>query len=83
MEALAPVKYFSPDGGWTWYASEFDGEDVFFGLVAGLDIEVGYFSLSELQAARGPMGLRIERDLYYEPQTLAALKEYHQRLRGE
>jgi hypothetical protein len=22
LDTLAPVKYFTPDGGWTWYASE-------------------------------------------------------------
>ena len=35
LEALAPVKFFTPDGNWTWYASEFDREDLFFGLVSG------------------------------------------------
>jgi len=28
---LMIVKFFTPDSGWTWYASEFDGEDIFFG----------------------------------------------------
>lgn len=83
LDALAPVKYFTPDAGWTWYASEFDGGDLFFGLVIGFEIELGYFSLRELQQARGPFGLPIERDLYYEPQTLRELQEYHRRLRGE
>ena len=32
LEAQAPVKFFTPDSNWTWYASEFDGEDIFFGL---------------------------------------------------
>src|SRR5260221_13069327 len=32
LEALAQVKFFTPDGGWTWYGGEFDGEDVFFGF---------------------------------------------------
>jgi hypothetical protein len=35
MNAKAHVKFFTPDSNWTWYASEFDGEDVFFGLVIG------------------------------------------------
>ena len=52
LEAQAQVKFFTPDSNWTWYASEFDGEDIFFGLVAGF--EPGYFSLSELQSVRGP-----------------------------
>ena len=66
LDAPALVKFFTPDAQWTWYASEFDGEDIFFGLVIGLEIEFGYFSLSELKAVRGPLGLPIERDKFFE-----------------
>lgn len=83
LDAPAPVKYFTPDSGWTWYASEYDGEDLLFGLVIGLEIEFGYFSLSELRSARGPLGLPIERDLYYTSRTLRELCEQHRRERGE
>ena len=69
-DATATVKYFTPDSSWTWYATEFDGEDTFFGLVDGHEKEPGYFSLSELQSVRGPMGLPIERDLHWQPKTL-------------
>jgi hypothetical protein len=82
MEAIAPVKYFTPDGSWTWYATEFDGIDTFFGLVSGWDIELGYFSLPELEGARGQLGLPIERDLWYEPQTLRELKALEEKLKG-
>ena len=48
----------------------------FFGLVDGLDRELGYFSLKELMEVRfPPFGLRIERDRYFTPQTLAEIKE--------
>lgn len=83
LDALAPVKYFTPDSRWTWYASEFDGDDLFFGLVIGYEIELGYFSLSELQEVRGSLGLRVERDLYYEPKTLNELQAQHRKERGE
>lgn len=83
LEAPAPVKYFTPDSNWTWYASEFDGDDLLFGLVIGFEIELGYFSLQELQSVRGPLGLKIERDLYYEAQTLRELQEQHRRERGQ
>ncbi len=79
MEAIAPVKFFTPDSGWAWYASEYDGEDTFFGLVSGLEVELGYFSVTELESVRGPLGLPIERDLYYQPQSLRELKDYHTR----
>jgi hypothetical protein len=65
LDALAQVKFFISDAQWTWYASEFDGEDIFFGLVIGLEIELGYFSLSELKSVKGPLGLPIERDLHF------------------
>jgi len=79
LDAMAQVKFFTPDSNWTWYASEFDGEDNFFGLVAGLELELGYFSLKELQEARGPFGLQIERDVAFEPKSLRELMEQHHR----
>jgi len=83
LEALAQVKFFTPDSNWTWYASEFDGEDMFFGLVSGMEVELGYFSLKELQEVRGPLGLQIERDLHFEPKMLKELIEYHKKQLGE
>ena len=43
---------------------------MFFGLVIGFEQELGYFSLTELEAARGPLGLPIERDQHFEPKPL-------------
>src|SRR5437764_12890220 len=77
LDAVAQVKFFTPDAGWTWYASEgspvdedgyydTDKEKVdffFFGLVVGQETELGYFALSELQEVRGALGLPVERDL--------------------
>ena len=75
---LAVVKFFTPDGNWTWYASEFDGEDTFFGLVDGHVRELGSFSLSELKSVRGRFGLPIERDRHFTPTPLTELlgREY-------
>ena len=72
-DPIAHVKFFTPWTGWAWYATEFDGKDLFFGLVDGFDCEFGYFSLAELEAVRGPGGLRIERDLYFEPTRVSQL----------
>ena len=72
-QAVAHVKFFTPDSFWTWYATSFDGQDTFFGLVEGQEKELGYFSLAELSSARGPMGLAIERDLHWTPKTLAEI----------
>lgn len=74
------AKYFTPDSSWTWYVIEYRPEErLAFGLVVGLDTELGYFNLEELEAVRGPLGLRIERDLYFEPTPLSAVR----RLEGE
>lgn len=74
-EAIALVKFFTPDSSWTWYATEYDPKErVFFGLVDGLEKELGYFSLDELESVKGPLGLRIERDIYFEP---TRIKELH------
>lgn len=91
LEAQALVKFFTPDSNWTWYASEGSPVDengaydtgkeqidfIFFGLVAGLEVELGYFSLAELEQVTGPLGLPIERDLHFEPKTLGKLMEQH------
>ncbi len=76
-DPIAVVKFFTPDSGWTWFVTEFDGEDTFFGAVSGAEFELGYFSLSELQELRGPFGLAVERDLYFKPTPLSQIrKEY-------
>ena len=67
-------KFFCPWNQWTWYGIEYDGQDTFFGYVVGHENELGYFSLNELKSLKGFMGLGIERDLYFKPQTLGEIK---------
>lgn len=69
------VKFFTPWSHWTWYALEYDPkEKLFFGFVDGDFPELGYFSLAELESVTGPAGLKIERDLYWEPKKLSEVK---------
>lgn len=71
LDAIAYVKFFDPTSQWTWFASEYDPtERMFFGLVLGLEQELGYFSLDELEAITGRLGLGIERDRGWEPRPL-------------
>jgi hypothetical protein len=72
-EAICYLKLFTPDSNFTFYATEFDGKDTFFGLVDGQCKELGYFSLSELKSVRGPLGLPVERDKFWKPKTLAEI----------
>ena len=62
------VKIFTPDGNATWLLTELDPNGhLAFGLCdLGLgEPELGYVSLHELAAARGSLGIPLERDLYF------------------
>lgn len=94
-EPLVVVKYFDPVGSWTWYATEGSPVDedgymdtnkpkvdyLFFGLVVGLEPELGYFSLNELKTAkedlRGIRAMPIERDIHFRPQRLSEVRKRH------
>ena len=78
------VKFFCPWSNWTWFATEGSAEDDdfrFFGYVIGFEEEWGYFVLPELTSSRGPLGLAIERDLYFHAgpfsEVLARFKAEH------
>jgi hypothetical protein len=77
-DAIVHVKLFTPDSNWTWYLTEYDPADrLAFGLcVFFVEAEMGYVSLAELETVRGPMGLRVERDLYWTPRPLREVAEY-------
>ena len=81
-KAIAHVKFFTPDSNWTWYGlcgepvfteSQTEIDYRFFGLVFGHEKEFGYFLLSELEEVRGPLGLPIERDLWWKPKQLVEI----------
>src|SRR3989440_9643791 len=76
-DPLVMCKFFTPDSNWTFYALEFDGEDLFFGWVVGFEKELGSFQLSELVEARGPLGFPIERDIHFSPTKLSEVMKLH------
>ncbi len=67
--------FFNPVGRGDWWATEYDPETrEFFGYVSIFGDhcdEWGYFSLDELESVKGPLGLGIERDLYFEPKPMS------------
>jgi hypothetical protein len=71
-----PLKLFDPCGRLTFYCTEWDGEDILFGYMVsplGEDCdELGYSSLRELSEVKGPLGLGIERDIHWDPDTTLA-----------
>jgi len=73
-DPVVHAKFFTPDSNWTWFVTEgeADEEDFrFFGFVCGQEEEWGYFMLSELEFARGPLGLAIERDLHFKTEPFS------------
>jgi hypothetical protein len=63
------AKFFNPAGAGTWYVTEYDPvRRIFFGYVSIFcdhNDEWGSFSLDELSEYKGPLGIGIERDLYF------------------
>ena len=74
VNQIAYAKLFTPDANWSWYITEFDpGSKTCFGLVDGNEKELGYFSLEDISNIRGPLGLKVERDLSFEKTSLKNL----------
>ena len=49
---------------------------IFFGLVKGMETELGNFTLSDLQSVRGSLGLPVKRDKYFGfKHTLGEVRE--------
>ena len=70
MESQTIVaKFFNPSGAGTWYLMNQDPKDPDYcwGIVDWFEVEMGSFSKSELENFKGPLGLGIERDIYFEP----------------
>jgi len=84
MEAVAYARFFHAYGSGVWYITEFDGEDTCFGWAEVLPGcgELGYFSLSELEALQAIINGRtipglqaIERDMHFAPARLCDIRE--------
>jgi hypothetical protein len=73
--AIVHAKFFLPSSIWTWYVIEFDGDDLCFGLVVGMETELGYFTISELEDLEEVIGQAVERDLHWTPISLGELRE--------
>lgn len=70
---IALVKYFNPDGGETWWFSEYDEEgDRFFGLCKLHEASLGYASNKEMRGIRSnQLKIPLERDLWFQPTHLS------------
>jgi len=72
---MVVAKFFDPCGSWSWYLMNQDPEDpdYLWGIVRGFEVEMGSFSLSELESVKGPLGLGIERDLHFKSQPASEI----------
>lgn len=70
-DPLCQVKLFTPD----WYIIELSKEDgsTCYGYVQGLENELGYFSLKEIECVHGSLNLPVKRDCYFEPTLLSII----------
>ena len=75
-EKICYVKLFLPNSNWTWYIIEIDKQDnnTCFGFVDGLEQELGYFTIKELENLRGQFGLKVELDSSFTPTKLSKIK---------
>jgi len=76
LNPICHIKLFTPDSQWTWYIIEISKEnyDMCYGYVNGLDSELGYFSLKEIETIRGTLGLEVERDSSFRQIPLSLIR---------
>jgi Protein of unknown function (DUF2958) len=75
-DPMVICKFFTPWANWTWYMIEYDPEErVFLSYVEGDECEMGYVSLDELEAIKGPVELKVERDLWFKPCKLSEVRK--------
>lgn len=73
-EMKALVKIFDPSSPWTWFVCAYEPESeraygyVYSGLTPDFN-EFGFFSVRELSELKGGMGLPMERDIHWDPDT--------------
>lgn len=64
--------------GWDWYGLEYDkDEKTVYGFVHGYVDEFGYFSINEFESLNAVGFDVVERDLYWDPITVAELKQQY------
>ena len=75
-DPICRFKIFLPNSNWTWYIIEIDKEDnnTCFGFVDGVEQELGYFTLSELESVKGLFGLKVELDRNFKPTKLSKIR---------
>jgi hypothetical protein len=72
-DPLVYGRFTHPRSNWQWLVTEFDGSSTFFGLVAGFEVELGYFHKSKLEANGCVLDER------WEPNALSGVRQILER----
>jgi hypothetical protein len=85
FDPVPVVKIFNPMGAATWLLCSLDrnGPDIAYGLCdLGFGApEIGSVRISEIESCVLPLGLRLERDLYFRPSK--TLGQYAEKARAQ
>ena len=79
-DPLVVAHFFNPCGSGDWWITEgqIEGDDyVMFGLCDLGFPELGYVSMNEMQAVKGPFGIGIERDRHWTKKKLSEVRKDH------
>ncbi|MGI6448850.1 MAG: DUF2958 domain-containing protein [Desulfitobacteriia bacterium] len=84
-DPICLIKLFNPCGAGTWWIAEKEKDgDLLYGIAEIFEREIGYFSLSEIEALQCPgailingykkrFSLPVERDLYFDPTPMSEI----------
>jgi hypothetical protein len=77
-DPVAYLHFSVPNTYWHWYATEFDGQNEFFGWIFGHETEPGYFLLSEFEEFnRTNPVLQVVWDEKFTPRPISEVKRIH------
>lgn len=75
-DPICHIKLFTPDANFTWYIIEASiDDDTLYTYVQGIENELGYSSLSEVESIRGSLNLPVEIDTSFKPTPLSIIKK--------
>jgi hypothetical protein len=77
LDPICHVKLILPNTNWIWYVTELSNKDydICFGYIVGLESELGYFSLQELQSLEQSLGTRVVMDESFMPTSVSTIKD--------
>ena len=74
-DPLCHIRLFTPGANFTWFIIEISiDENLCYSYVKGLEDELGYFSLDEIEDIRGGLNLQVELDTSFKPALLSVVK---------